>query len=469
MKKNYRFLILMVAILSLILIVACNLPSVIPTALKESPTPPATTIAAPLLTATPAATILATATLAGQTPTEALTPTVEPATPEPPLPSETEAVPLPPTPVLGPTISHLPVGKNIIIRYIHMIDPNQGWGIGFVPQSSDHIFRTKDGGNTWQDVTPPEPDPGPNVQLSATGAFRDASSAWVVFSPAVPASPEQLVVIWYTSDGGSSWKYGLLDTSAATFEFFSPSDLVFVDAQHGWLLVHVGAGMMHDYVSIAGTADGGLTWQFLITPTSDNYNLACSKSGMAFVDAENGWLSVDCNGVDPQPYLYRTSDGGSTWQELDIPAPPGISDFFNKYSCGMHYPTLFSTTSAIFAMRCRDTATYQIDRDYLYRTSDSGSTWQIYPLPSDFTLPDTGGGLYFPNDHTGLALSRKIYKTSDGGQTWSLVNQVFWDGQFSFLDLNTGWAAVSGSGKYALVKTINGGKKLTMLNPVVGP
>jgi photosystem II stability/assembly factor-like uncharacterized protein len=469
MKKKNCLFTLLAAILSLTSMVACNLLGIIPTAIMQSPTPPIATPTALPSTATPVMTNPATATLAAPTATVSLTPTIEPATPEPPTPTDTESVPPPPTPVLGPAIPHLPVGRDIIIRYIHMIDPNQGWGIGVVPQSSDHIFRTKDGGNTWQDVTPPEPAPAANVQLRATGAFGDTASAWVVYSQAAPAAPAQPVLIWYTRDGGSSWKYGLLDTSTGTFEFFSPSDLVFEDGQHGWMLAHVGAGMMHDYVSIAATTDGGLTWQFLLTPTSDNYNLACFKNGMAFTDAKTGWLAVDCNGVDPQPYLYRTADGGSTWQELDIPAPPGTSDFFNSYSCGMHYPTVFSPTSAIFAMRCLDTATYKVDRDYLYRTSDAGHTWQIYAFPTGFTMTDAGGSLYFAGDQAGLAFSRKIYKTSDGGQNWSLINQVNWDGQFSFLDLNTGWAAVNNLGLYALVKTTNGGKSISLLKPVVGP
>ncbi len=468
MKKSSHLLSPIVVCMALALMAACNLPGTTSTTPSASPTLTTVASTSPLLTATPTMHQLSTAILASPTLIEILTPTVETPSPEPPAPIETGSVPPPPTPVLGPAIPHLQAGRKINIIYIHMIDPELGWGIGSVSESSDHVFRTKDGGNTWQDVTPPQPAPATDARLRATGAFRDAETAWVVYSQDAPAPPAQPVLIWYTSDSGSSWKYGMLDTSTNLFEFFSTSDMVFVDGQHGWLLAHVGAGMNHDYVSIAATTDGGLTWQFLLSPTSENYNLACSKNSMAFVDAKTGWLSVDCNGVDPQPYLYRTSDGGLTWQELDIPAPPGASDFFDNYSCGMHYPIIFSTTSAIFAMRCLDNATYKVDQDYLYRTSDGGNTWQIYPFPVGFTMMDSGGGLYFANDQSGLALSRKIYKTNDGGQNWSLVNQVYWDGQFNFLDLNTGWAAASNSGQYALVKTTNSGKTLTMLEPVVG-
>jgi photosystem II stability/assembly factor-like uncharacterized protein len=469
MKMKGYFITLIAAGIAVAMLAACDLSVTSPTAHPASPSQTKAIITAPLPTATPTIAKLATATLAVPTSIVILTPTLVPSSTQPPAPTEPVAVSLPPTPVLGPAIPHIPVGRKINIVYIHMIDPNLGWGIGNLPQSSDHIFRTKDGGNTWQDVTPPQPDPAANIQLRASGAFQDAASAWVVFSQDAPGSPAQPVLIWYTHDGGSSWKYGMLDTSNNLFEFFSASDLVFEDGQHGWLLAHVGAGMMHDYVSIAATTDGGITWQFLLSPTSDNYNLACFKNGMAFVDAKTGWLAVDCNGVDPQPYLYRTSDGGSTWQELDIPAPSGTPDFFDNYSCGMHYPTVFSTTSAIFAMRCLDNATYKVDQDYLYRTNDGGNTWQTYPFPAGFTMTDTGGGLYFANDQAGLAFSRKIYKTNDGGQNWSLINQVYWDGQFDFLDIDTGWAAASNSGQYALVKTTNGGKTLNLLNPVVGP
>jgi photosystem II stability/assembly factor-like uncharacterized protein len=77
--------------------------------------------------------------------------------------------------------------------------------------------------------------------------------------------------------------------------------------------------------------------------------------------------------------------------------------------------------------------------------------------------------LYFLTPQNGLALGRKIYKTTDGGQTWKFIQQVTWDGQFSFVSMDLGWAYVfNDQGETALVKTVNGGATWSMLHPLVG-
>jgi photosystem II stability/assembly factor-like uncharacterized protein len=77
--------------------------------------------------------------------------------------------------------------------------------------------------------------------------------------------------------------------------------------------------------------------------------------------------------------------------------------------------------------------------------------------------------LYFTNAQTGLALGRVIYRTDNGGNSWSLSKLVDWDGQFSFLDLNTGWAVASNAGQIALVQTVDGGRTWQKVRPVVAP
>ncbi len=57
------------------------------------------------------------------------------------------------------------------------------------------------------------------------------------------------------------------------------------------------------------------------------------------------------------------------------------------------------------------------------------------------------GGTYLPG-------------TVDGGATWSFVHAVTWDGQFSFVDDQHGWAVARNEQEIALVRTENGGVKL---------
>ena len=318
----------------------------------------------------------------------------------------------------------------------------------------------------WQDVTPPQPTPGQGIQWEALGAFLDTSSAWVVYTPSSGSPAPQSVSIWYTHDGGASWQVSLLDTSAYQ-EFFNPSHLVFVDSQHGWMLAHVGVGMNHDYVVIAATSDGGASWQVLLDPEKDGGIQSCPKNGMAFADTQTGWLTPDCSNVEAAPYLFQTVNGGSTWTRFDLPAPAGQPDLFTNNSCGMHSPVVFSALAGTFEMKCLDNATFKVEHDYLYQTSDGGKTWQVSTYP--------GGDLFFFSPQWGVAENQDLIQvTTDGGLHWTIKSQgITWNGQFSFVDTSIGWAVATNAGALALVKTAsnNGnwdGTWEIMIRPQVG-
>jgi len=386
----------------------------------------------------------------------------------------TDTPPILPAPYsLTPTLTsaamaHFVPGQKIDIMYIDMVDVNQGWGIGGLNKASDHVFRTQDGGQTWRDVTPPQPAPDASATITALGYFLNAVTAWVAYGP----SPESggmppFIQVWKTNDGGGTWSYSSIDTSVVSGETFSPYFLNFADTQHGWLMVYLGAGMMHAYVALFMTFDGGATWTDILDPLTVNDIQSFPKTGMIFVDIQTGWLTRDAQGVDPTPHIFRTTDSGLTWTRLDLPTPAEAPNLYVSYACGSYSPNAFSALSVTVTIKCLDLATYKIEKDYVYFTSDGGITWQTYPLPADYRL---GKGLYFFSPQNGLALGRKIYKTTDGGQTWKFIQQVSWDGQFSFVSMDLGWAYVfNDQGENALVKTINGGETWTMLNPVVGP
>jgi photosystem II stability/assembly factor-like uncharacterized protein len=349
-----------------------------------------------------------------------------------------------------------------------MVDVNQGWGIGGVNKASDHVFFTKDGGQTWRDVTPPQPDAGAGASITALGYFPNASTAHVAYGPPADSSGvPPFIQVWTTNDSGATWTYGSIDTSIVSGEAFSPYYLNFADSQHGWLMVFLGGGMNHAYVALFMTIDGGATWTDILDPYTVNDIQSFSKTGMVFVDPQTGWLTRDAQGVDPTPHIFRTTDGGVTWTRLDLPAPADVPNLYDSYSCSSYSPNAFSALSVTIAMKCLDNATFKIEKDYSYFTSDGGTTWKTYPLPADYIL---GQGLYFFTLQNGLALGRKIYKTMDGGQTWKFIQQVSWEGQFSFVSIDLGWAYVyNDQGENALVKTVNGGETWTMLHPLVGP
>ncbi len=439
---------------------ACNLASPAASALPPSATPAVST-------STPGSPTVV--------PPTAIVPTDSPTAPQPsdtPLPAtDTPSSPTlpPPTSIPGSAIRHFAAGQKIDITSIRMIDANQGWGIGGLSQASDHVFRTQDGGKSWHDVTPPQPSPGPGTQLQAVAAFRDASSAWVMYSAGVSGQVQASALMWRTLDGGATWQSAAVDTSVSS-EAFAPSFIDFVDGLHGWLMVYLGAGMSHQYVALFATTDGGVTWNTLVTPSDGNDIQACPKTSLVFFDAQSGWITRECRGLYPTPNLAHTTDGGATWTTLNPPAPAGDPHLYDNDACDFYSPTVFSPQSVILIMGCVDLATYKVGKGYLYSTTDGGNTWQTYPIPAGFSvLEPPAGGLYFISAQSGLALSRKIFRTDDGGKSWSLAKLVNWDGQFSFLDLNVGWAVATNAGQIALVKTTDGGGTWQEIKPVVAP
>jgi photosystem II stability/assembly factor-like uncharacterized protein len=375
--------------------------------------------------------------------------------------------PVPPTPTATtPTevvIQHYPSGQEFTVTSISMIDANDGWATGSLgAQVGDHVLTTTDGGNTWTDVTPPEPQPPADQHKAAIGYFLDATTAWVTFfingGNPVPAAP----VVWHTTDGGTTWSSSqALDVSGLS-EIYIPSDMRFYGQQTGWILVHVGVGMNHDYVVIYRSEDGGGTWTRILDPVNDGGIQSCSKNAMKFTSRTHGWLTGDCNGVKSGVLLYQTNDAGSSWQAVTLPGPAGSPDLFNNQNlaCGSYDPFFFGNDLGILNVRCANFSEPAITYSYyIYTTQDGGASWSGASCPGD--------ALYFFTASTGWALAPKIQVTMDGGKTWKPISDVSWTGQFDFISETLGWSIATAGNEIALVKTDNGGARWSMLVPTV--
>jgi photosystem II stability/assembly factor-like uncharacterized protein len=414
----------------------------------------ATNVPPPLPTMVPTAAPQATST-------PAPLPTTEPPPATEPPPTSAPAVPA------GPAMPRLESGKPVTITWIDMQDAASGWAIGRQGHGSDHVLITADGGQTWRDVTPPEPA-NADEGLAALGYFADTQSAWVIYHSQDEMLIPATAVVWRTQDGGQTWWASASLDLQGLNEFYSPSDLVFVDAENGWLLVHVGAGMSHDYVVLFRTQDGGQTWARLIDPYGDSGIQACQKTGLVFPSAQNGWLTGDCGGVMAGAFLYQTADGGQTWQPVILPSPADAPDLFSDSG------VLCSTQSAFFTssmdgkliVRCLDTSQDPyVTRFILYTTRDGGVVWVPTHSPA--------GTLAFVSGDTGWALSRDLFSTTDGGQTWLKVKTVNLDGQFSFVSQELGWAVARNETDagtlMAFLQTTNGGKTWTEIKAAIAP
>jgi photosystem II stability/assembly factor-like uncharacterized protein len=351
------------------------------------------------------------------------------------------------------------------VTSINMIDANLGWAIGGLADPGDHVLYTEDGGLTWTDLTPPEEVAPDGDHKTATGYFQDAQTAWVIYSFTSGITPAQSVV-WRTLDGGLTWLVSQPLDITNLSEFYNPSHLQFVNGQTGWLMVHVGVGMNHDYFVLYRSSDSGLTWERLLDPYNDSSGImSCSKTGMLFTDATNGWLTGDCHGVAAGVLLFKSSDGGITWERMSLPDPATAPGLFSDMlaACGSYDPFFFSNDLGHLAVNCtyydHDPITYQY---FVYSTQDGGSNWTSSTYP--------GESLYFFSANTGWALAKKIHRTSDGGLTWKAISNVTWSAEdIDFVSERIGWLVARAEEAIALVKTTVGGAHWAMLVPMVGP
>jgi photosystem II stability/assembly factor-like uncharacterized protein len=144
--------------------------------------------------------------------------------------------------------------------------------------------------------------------------------------------------------------------------------------------------------------------------------------------------------------LFRTTDGGANWSEVELPALPT-----NDVVLHISGPRFFDANDGLLATAVEDPVTQQ-DHDVIYTTSDGGANWAASVAPA--TVPNAS----FNTDGTlsasfGSAKSwyilagKQLYVTRNAGQVWaSSIPKAEWShGPFQldaidFVNATTGWA-----------------------------
>ena len=334
-------------------------------------------------------------------------PTAEPA----PLPTET------PEPETGGSVP-------LNLHYLYYLDGMNAWGVAGVDGGGEIVVRSADGGRTWKQVSIP------GIQSDASNmyvasAFMGDKDIWFVQSGQYDSFlPDYNVV--FTRDGGNTWQSSQpLDTSVQ-LEFFTVTDLTFVDENTGWILAHVGAGMNHDYIIIYRTDDGGETWQKLLDPFNDSPGLqSCQKNSIWFSDGEHGWLTGTCNGVAPGVLLFKTTDGGSTWQKVVIPVPQGYEPLFDMETGYCGSLPMKSTEANVLIVRalCSQVDPQPESIYFEALSTDNGNSWE-------YTQPRPLSQMYafHVEDEIDLTLADAWTKSVGGDEPYAVNVSPAWPG-----------------------------------------
>lgn len=346
---------------------------------------------------------------------------------------------------------------------IRMINDQQGWAI-----AGRSVLRTHDGGRTWSDVTPagidapastiPTPVPQGRTSIELKAAFLGPQAGWV----AAPGLDR--ISIFHTDDAGQTWR--TTELAVASAQQVYPIDVVsftFLDDKVGWLLRSMDVSAAHEEVELYRTQNGGSSWQRIASAkqgaTGEELGSISSlgqKTGVGFRDPANGWLTGFSAGEGV--YLYRTTDGGSTWAPQELAVPAGYTA--SGGSAQSYPPSFFDEKKGLLpAYLGSSTPGFNL---FFYVTSDGGADWSAgTPLSSqtnDFvwSWPDSVHG--FVAEHG----SGVLYSSSDGARSWS--RRMLAGLKFSYLDFisaSVGWAISDGG----VLKTKDGGENWEALSP----
>lgn len=348
--------------------------------------------------------------------------TLTPYLPDTPLPPQIDA-PLVEAPAL------------VSVRFFNSLD---GWGV-----TETQIVRTNDGGITWYDVSPPAVT---QAGYQATLALTDNHHAWLLLPN------ENSGILYRTADGGLSW-------DSVTVPFHS-ADLHFLDASNGWALADLGVAAGSNAVAVYQTNDGGGTWTqtFAMEPAlagaGDSLPFGGLKAGIAPVNMRTAFIY----GViysPGSPYLFRTDDGGAHWAPVSLLLPPGAESA--ELSIERGQMKFLSSADGFIAMRLAS-ETYQLviyathdggntwtftpntlpgsgvadflsaeeavvfSGDQFYVTHDAARTWRI--VAADVKFGDMFTSMDFADPMSGWVVTmtpgghRALYRSSDGGLTW---------------------------------------------------
>ena len=198
--------------------------------------------------------------------------------------------PLPRTELLG----KYKVGELYAVEFLNH---NIGWAVGGHSGTlSTMLFRTVDGGKTWERQTPFD---GEGASLTDIG-FADANNGWIVGSGH----------ILRTTDGGESW--APVDVEPKVHDLSATKVLVLgPDA----IIVGMGASTSRD-IQIMRTVDGGRAWDLVaITGGVDRDRADATVTGLALAEPSTIFATTD-DKYGTGGVIYRSDDGGHSWTSV---------------------------------------------------------------------------------------------------------------------------------------------------------
>lgn len=199
------------------------------------------------------------------------------------------------------------VDSDQSFRGLDAVDSNTAWiSGGSLSGGAGKVYRTTDGGETWQDVTPPGTE-----GLSLRDIEAQDADAAVVLS----IGPGEASRIWRTTDGGATWTETFRNTEEDAF--YNCLDF-YPGGKRGLAVSDPVDGRFR----ILATSDFGRSWEVLPTEgmpdSTGEYNFSASGDCLV-IKGRDAWFGS--GGASAR--VFHSTDRGLTWEAADSHMPAG--------------------------------------------------------------------------------------------------------------------------------------------------
>jgi photosystem II stability/assembly factor-like uncharacterized protein len=323
-------------------------------------------------------------------------------------------------PKKAPRLGSPPAFAGMKYRLVGPFRGGRATGVAGVPNdvntyyfgaAAGGVWKTTDAGNTWKPLWDNLPEASPSVGAIVVSP----SNPSIIYAGTGEGAIRGNVVagngIFKSTDAGKTWSFsGLRDSQYIGRMAISATDpnTVFVAA-----LGHIWG--RNEERGIYRTKDGGKTWQRVL-----------------FVNDKTGGIDVQIDPTDPntvyaamwevyrKPWtletggpgsgLYRSRDGGATWEKISGKGLPG--GILGRIGVA---PT--SDPKRVYAL-------IEAEKGGLYRTDDGGESWKLINGDNAYKWR----GWYFDNVFADpkdpdkvFVMNTNAYKSLDGGKSFKTM------------------------------------------------
>jgi len=315
---------------------------------------------------------------------------------------------------------------NETLYGISFIDQNSGWAVG----SNGVILHTEDEGKQWNLQTVETTDDFSDV------VFTDANHGFAICTRVIhfnwyDEADVWQSTIWSTSDGGENWLKQAITDSTSILKAID-----FIDSDQGWIVGAKYIGDKHfeetDYKAMAYYTDnGGMTWEEKFDLTME-----ATLTAIDFIDSKHGFAtSFAHTSLFEGGTIFSTSNGGTSWIQQEPDDDFRDIQFINPdsgYAVGLNYIGASGPP--------------------VYRTMNGGNTWERILMKDHsneglFCLMVWEGRVIALGDYDYCVCSQEPWKpVEDQSEGMDLFNQKYLNTHYIFNDIffvNTleGWTA----------------------------